>query len=795
MKIFYRITGIIALITIAIIAFAAYFVNRSKPVYDAEIDFHPLTQATDVRFDDYGIPHIYAANAADAYRTFGFVHAQDRLFQMELMRRIGHGRLAEVLGADLASTDAFFRTLGTHRHAQTDAARFATADPAIQEVVNAYLEGVNRFIARGRLPLEFTLAGIDPEPFEVVDIYAIAAYMAYSFAYALRTDPVVDFMTTHLDSVYLADFDLAYAKIDSSSTAVQLSARALKSKLAGFALIDGLPLPVLQGSNSWALAPSRSASGSTMLANDTHIKYGAPAVWYEAHLNYPGVSFYGNFIAGIPVALVGHSLHHAWGVTMFEDDDSDFFIQKFSKADSSLTQFGESQSKPVAKYQERIAIKGAPDSTFTVYETENGPIINAFLPGEHDQPIAMYWNYTCIENELVEAFYEMKMASDLHEFGEAVAKIGSPGLNITYADAEGNIAGWACSKLIERPSHQQGKSFLRGYAPEDAYLGFYDFEHNPQVINPEKGYIVSANQFHDASEGMEVSGYYAPNNRYDRIDLLISQSQSASMEHMKSWITDVTSPAEAKVAHSLVGILQSDQIELSTREQEVLAMIGLWDGSHELHSIAPSIYYLWLYHVVDALFKDKLGDDYFGSFLGTHLFMRSYGGIIANEDSPWWDNVHTDDVQEPRSDIVLIAFRKSMETMQKKHGMDPLQWEWRKVHSTEHEHPLGAVAALKPFLNVGPFPSPGGHETVNNAGFRLNPDAEYRTTFGPAMRILIDFSDVSGAVSILPTGNSGNFLSDHYSDQAEMYIKGEFRPMLMQKESIEKGSNILRFKP
>ncbi|MFN2423937.1 MAG: penicillin acylase family protein, partial [Cryomorphaceae bacterium] len=273
MKIFVRVLIIFGLLLLMAAIFGIYYVQRTAPQTDGNVELSAMDSDAEVYFDNFGIPHIYAETAEDAYRSLGYVHAQDRLFQMELVRRVGKGTLSEVLGADMIETDAFFRTLGTHRQAAQDAARFERLPDSLRTKVMAYLEGVNAFAEKGPLPIEFTLTQIEPE------------------------------------------------------TAVFAQCSAALQR-PGLKFLEHLPVPMLQGSNAWAVAPSRSASGKALLANDTHIKYGSPSVWYEAHINYPGTELYGNFMAGIPFPLIGHTRRHAWGVTMFEDDDSDFFIQE-----------------------------------------------------------------------------------------------------------------------------------------------------------------------------------------------------------------------------------------------------------------------------------------------------------------------------------------------------------------------------------------------------------------------------------------------------------------------------------
>ncbi len=792
MKTFLRIVIVLVLLALMVALFTLYIVNRSKPVIKGEVKIEAMAAEAEVIFDTFGIPHIYAANRNDAYRSLGYVHAQDRLFQMELLRRAGSGTLAEVLGPDMIEADSFFRTLGTGRQAERDAAAFHLLPERVREKTEAYIEGVNAFIEEGRLPLEFKLAGIEPRPFTVKDMCATAGYMAYSFAYALRTDPVTEHMALNLGPDYVRDLDMAFAETDTARIPAFAESKMSEPKLWP-AFLDRIPVPSLQGSNAWAVAPARSASGGALLANDTHIKYGSPSVWYEAHLNYPGGELYGNFMAGIPFALIGHTRTYAWGVTMFEDDDSDFFIQEWAADDSSATRFGSDQTKPVTKHREVIRVKGEADRVMTVYETENGPLINAFLPAEYPAPVAMYWNYTCIENTLFQAFDEMAEAENMNDFTAGAAKIGAPGLNITYADTEGNIAVLACSKLIRRPSHSDGKTFARGYAPEDAYLGFYDFSENPRTVNPAEGIVVSANQFHKNEDGIDYPGYYAPNDRYDRIHSLAAGEDKVDVSAMKRWVTDVVSDVQAETGRTLAAALRDSAEALTAREKLFAEKVKNWDGSHDTEAEAPVIYYKWLYHVLNMAMRDELGDDLFETFLSTHLLTRSYPGLLASADSKWWDNIHTER-RETRAEIVFEAFRKTVAELGREHP-DPENVRWGEVHTLEHEHPLGKVAALRPFFNVGPFPAPGGTETVNNSGFRFNPDGKYPALYGPAMRILIDLSDPEGGVSVLPTGNSGNLTSDRYRDQAEMYVEGEFRPMLMNEAEIRRTGERLSVHP
>jgi len=789
------------LVVLVLFILTAWIILQShQPQLRGKNRLEGLKSEVEVFYDDYGIPHIYGSSAEDAYLAFGYVHAQDRLFQMELMRRAGSGRLSEIFGAEFTEADIFFRTLGTNRKAAEDSANFQNMPDNMQKIVRAYLEGVNLYIKKGKLPLEYTLIGFEPEPFTIKDMYAVAGYTAYTFAYALRTDPIVEDIYSRLGEDYLRDFNLA---IPTDTALVKplfdtLDVDVDYSTIAGInapAVLDNLPVPLLQGSNNWAVGPSRTLSGKVIIANDTHIKYNSPSAWYEAHIEYPGFGFYGNYLAGVPVALIGHSRNHGWGLTMFEDDDSDFFVEEFVSSDSSKTRYLDSLQFEVKKHRELIKRSESSDTSITVYETVHGNIINQFLPGDFESPVSLYWNYTQLDNQLLEAFYTMNYASNIQEFKGGVMDIQSPGLNVAYGDASGNIAMWASSKLIKRPEGKYGKLFLNGYDGTDEYTGFYGFDYNPSLQNPRDAFVVSANQYHDSLEGISYPGYYAPDTRFRRIKSRLVLMTAATVDSMQSINTDVISETEAEVARTIAGVLRNSGQSFNPVQKEALDLLENWDGNHRLRDQEPTVYYKVLGNIFERTFMDEFDEEKYNQLLKTHLIKRTYPELFKNPASLWWDNVSTPRKKENRTSIFVASFIQSVDDLMEEFGGDPTEWRWENIHFVEHPHPLGKVDILRPWFNVGPFPAPGGNETINNAGFTFASKGAYKASYGPAMRIVIDFADVENAISILPTGNSGNVMSPHYKDQAEMYVRGEVRKMMMNEAEIRKLQNKLLLQP
>jgi len=359
-----------------------------------------------------------------------------------------------------------------------------------------------------------------------------------------------------------------------------------------------------------------------------------------------------------------------------------------------------------------------------------------------------------------------------------------------YANQKGDIAWWASAKIPNRPSHVNSMLILDGVSGKDEPNGYYNFTENPQNINPEKGYLYSANNQPDSVNGVLHSGYYLTDDRAKRIvQLLENKKEKWGIEDMKTMITDATSATaqdRIKLIFSIIEEKSAKNDDLKPYQHPAIDILKKWDGNHQVGDIAPTVYYKLLYFITEGVFLDELGEKDFETLQKTHLLLFTMPKLLANKNSIWWDNMETDDKAETRREIVVQAFNKTIETLESQLGDDTSKWAWGKVHLLEHKHPLGTQKPLNYFFNVGAFGINGGSEVINNVKALLTKDAVYQVSAGPSKRILIDFGDVENAVSVLPTGQSGNFMSKHYDDQATLYNEGKFRKMMMNKEEIEK---------
>lgn len=790
MRVFKWIGVIVALLLVAVVAFLFIFLQLQKPSYDGTVTLPGLEKEVEVQYDKFGVPHIYASSELDAYYALGYVHAQDRLFQMEMLRRAADGRLSEVLGEDLIKVDKLFRTLGINEFASQSAQQFLSADTAAwQREALAYQRGINAFIDNGPTPIEFSIIGIPKTKFEPRDIYLAVGFMSFGFAEGLRVDPVLEKIRQEFGDDYLKDFDLSSAP--NAERIRNYNGDVKKQNLDNLisALsesLEKLPVPLWTGSNGWVVSSGKSQSGFPILANDTHIGFGQPAVWYEAHLEYPGFSFYGHHIAGIPFGLLGNNRHGGWGLTMFENDETDFFTEEVNPANVQEVKFmGEWES--IGSRMEVIKIKGGDDLLLEVRSTRHGPIVNGIIEDVQEQasPVSLSWMLTQHPNRALEAAYLLNHSKSIEETQRAASLFTSPGLNVMYGDKDGNIAWWAVGKLPVRPTHVQSKLFLNGSSGEDEYLGYYDFSKNPQAINPPSGYVYSSNNQPDTVAGVFYPGYYYPRARAHRIVSLLEADKkftAAELQKMQLDVVSETAPLVAKEIANVLTTLGKDN------HKELISVLKNWDGDHQADDIAPTLYYNTLSFILYQSLPDEIGTTSFKSLLNSSVMKGAYLKLVSNDSSRWWDDIRTPNTTETRSVIFERAADKTLALLTSNLGSDMNKWTWKRVHSLTHGHALGAVKPLDKIFNVGPFEAPGGIEVLNNLMFTLDTLGTFPVISGPALRKVTDFGDIENGYTVSPSGQSGNLMSKHYDDQAEMFVNGSVRKMLMNAEEIRANS-------
>lgn len=786
---------VLLFLVLAVFAVGYLMLRSQAPVYSGQVVLEGLQAPVEVLYDEFGIPHIYAENEQDLYQAFGYVHAQDRLFQMEMLRRVGGGRLAEILGPDLLPVDKLFRTLGINEAADRAVEHFnANVDRDWHQASVAYLKGVNQFLKEGPTPIEYTLIGIEKEPFTPKDMYLISGYMASSFAEALLTDPIATRINEELGPEYLASLSLNYSphemRVPLWPKQQQDSSRNSFSAQIGH-VIKKMPVPLLKGSNAFIVSGRRSTSGKPILATETHIGYSQPGTWYEAHLECPGHSIYGYHIAGIPATLVGHDRTKAWGITMFENDDIDLYRETLHPNDPSKYRNGD-RWLPVKERTEIIRVKDSSDVELFVRSSIHGPFIDGIHENVHAdpaRPVAVYWTFTQLPNQLLSAFFGMGKAKSLKEFQIAVSRIHAPGLNVVYGDNAGNIAYWGAATLVKRPEHVNSMMILDGANGKDDMLGYWPFSATPKSINPPEGFIVSANGQPDSTACGLYPGYYSPDHRGITLTNALRKDKQWDGNAMKELQLSISSTRDLEIAQLMM------QEQAAEQDQAVRALLDIlqgWDGGHDVGNVGASVYNEVLHFATKGAMLDELGQQDFDALKLTHFFKRSIITLMSDNNSPWWDDITTKKV-ETKQDILKAAFLNADSSLTAEIGADRSSWQWGKVHKLVLKHPMGEVPPMDKIFNLGPYPVPGGNETVWQTGASLG---SREARFGSQMRIVVDMADPEHSWSISPSGQSGNVMSPHYDDQVELYVGGGHRPELMDRHQVEQqNGNVLRLVP
>lgn len=761
------------------------------PNYNGEIEIKNLSEKVTIYFDEIGVPHINAENQNDAYTALGYVHAQDRLWQMEMIRRIAAGRLSEIFGEKLIKTDKLFSGLGIEEASERTIKNLDKKSPQYKLAI-AYLEGVNQYIEEGKTPIEFTLVGVEKEKYTLKDVYNVFGYMAFSFAVAHKTDPLLTEVKEKLGDAYFkeligAEFEnLTIIKNEKNAVLTGSFAKAMHD------LYDILPISPFIGSNSWVIGADKTKNGKVIFANDPHIGFSQPSVWYQAHIKTPDHEIYGFHLALVPFPLIGHNKDYAYGLTMFENDDVDFYVEE-ENPENKLQYKSGNGFVDYKLIEKRIKIKGRKDSVYTIKVSKHGPIMNGIVDHLDDtRSIAMQWIYTKLNNQILDVGYEISHAKNLSEFKEGASKLHAPGLNMMYGDAKNNIAWFASGKLYKYRDSLYTKTYLDGASGKDEILEYLDFEENPQAINPSWNYVYSANNQPDSVAGAMYPGYYLNEDRAERIVQLLEPKNDWTKEDVAKMIYDVTSIKAPIVVADFVKSINTK--DLSASEKQAVSFLKNWKGNFDKEEIGPVIYNRMVYEFQKNTFADEMGKAY-NQFVNTPFIEKVLPVQAKREGSIWWDDISTKDKIETKEDIINTSFKNAFAFLQKQLGENVENWKWKRVISVEYKHAVGEVAVLRSFFNVGPFVTVGGDQVINNQIYDIDSTGVYKVKAGPSTRRIVDFSDVENSLAILPTGQSGNVFSEHYKDQAQKYLNGEFVKMKLNTSEIEKSKNVLILKP
>ena len=797
-KIIYRVLFIsISILFLIIISIFSLF-NLTKPSNNGIVNISNVLDSVTVLKDQWGIPHIEAKNQHDAIFTYGYTIAKDRLFQMDLQRRLARGELSEILGKDLVKIDKMLRTYMIVHHAEKYIADSSNISPEALKYVDAFIEGINYLIKTGPKSIEHQLIGAKVRPFDRVDVASMTIYMAFSFMDGMRRDMIYSMIKQKISAKNLAIIFPDYAD-QNYFTIQEANSDAIKKRnydtstgfdddssynklISFFDWSESINIynPPFHGSNSWILSAERSQSGSPILANDPHIGLSKPDVWYEAHISYPGFNNYGYYIPTIPFPLIGHDDIKAWGLTMTENDEVDLYAESFNPQNKNEVLYDNIWTKSNT-IKETIKVKDDLEISFDIRKTTHGPIVSDYLEGYKGKPLAFSWAFYNLDNPIFDLLYELNYAKNITQFESSLSKLVSPGLNFSYADTLDNIAWWVAGRFPVRDSNIYAKAILDGNNPNHEIQSYVPFENNPHLINPENGVIVTANNLPSLKKVGAIprlDGYYRSADRAQRIHNLLSNQNQWTVDELKTIQTDVFLNSGFEIKNEICTTMNKFENSLSSFEKSILNSLNQWDGNMKTSSVGATIFQFSMYHIMKEALQPMLGKEYFRLYLNNPDHWDFFKNLIYSKIVPFEKeeaNVY--------SDLILKGFKSAIKEMKTKWGEDFKKWNWGKVHTIEYEHPLGKVKPLNMILNLGPFSIDGGNNVINKIMSKPG-DHNFKVTSLPSTRRIINLGNKENSYSMNPSGNSGNFWSDHYDNQVQPYIKGEYRKINFSKTEL-----------
>ena len=679
----------------------------------------PISAPAKIVRDERGIPHIEAASSSDAIFLQGFVTAQDRFWQMDALRRLASGSLAEIIGPSALPMDLAAHRL---RLARLAAAHYRLLPPADRAALDTYARGVNFYLTeyRNRLPLEFHLLKYQPQPWQPQDSILCALQMYRTLTNSWRDD--------------LRKQNL-----------LQGGNPALVNQL--FPVRAGNE--IAPGSNAWTISGHHTASGKPILANDPHLDYTLPATWYQVHLRAPDLDVTGVSLPGIPCVIIGHNRNIAWGVTNLGYDTEDLYLERLD-AKSGRYQF-ENHLEQAALERDKINVRGAKPVEFDQWVTRHGPVII------QDRNVFISLRWTAAETGSFQfPFLDIDRAANWNDFTAALARFPGPGQNFVYADIHGNIGYHATGRLPIRADFN-GDQVLDGASGKFEWFGFIPFDQLPTYYNPSGGIIVTANQNpFPASYSFRVNGAFAPPYRSNQIRNLLSAHDGWKPAGMLKVETDVYSPFCAFLARQLIAayahIHPSDPSLAAA-----IAVLRRWNGQMEIGQSAPmltSLVYLRLRTVLGDKASPGKGRTY-----QYQMAPAAIQNILASGAKDWTSN---------KDQMLLDALSNAIQEGSKTQSPNVHRWDYGQFHSLQIDNPVdGKIPIIGRYFNIGPVPMSGSSTSVKQVNGQL----------GPSMRFIADLSNWDNSLNNITTGESGHILSSHYKDQWNAYYYGTSFPM------------------
>lgn len=731
-----------------------FLFHLSKPRVKGRVFLKGIKDDVMVMTDSWGVPHIFAQNEEDLLYACGYIHARDRMWQMDIVRRAGFGRLSEVFGALTLDRDIAVRNFGLKEAALKD---YEKLSPRMKKLLLLYSQGINSWLNSRKLnwPPEFLVLRYRPESWQPLDSLIVKEAMAL----LLCTDFPSEIVRANLVNKLGTHKALEILEEDLKNTPQEVEKGSLAEWMRVF---------ITGGSNNWVVSGNRTESGKPLLAGDPHLEISVPPIWYEMHLSCPTLNAAGVSLPGIPFIIIGHNDSIAWSITNSALDSQDLYVEKLD-ADQDMY-WDDGEWNPLLKKEEMINVRGKKHPhKIEIAWTSRGPIITPLII-QSQKPFSLRW-VIHDGGQVADSFYLLNKAQNWDEFKNALKLFDAPSQNFAYADKMGNIGYYLSGKV---PIRERAAALFPypGWKEEGDWHGYLKEDQKPTLFNPEEALIITANNkiiSDDYPHYLSID--YDVSYRAERIRDLLLQRQNHSVDSFIRIQNDVFS----KQGESFIQILK----EMDIPEGEVgesLKMLKDWDMQMG-EGKEPALFEAFINFLSKEALKDEMGED-FESF--DLLFRRKQAGLLRILDSPispWFDKQDTPQ-EETRDSIFLSSLDKAHQWLSQEYGSSD-DWDWMKIHSIHFQHMLGQSLLFK-FFNIGTYPLDGNAFTV-----RSNYSSGYRTTHGSSFRQIIDLADLRNSICVITSGQSGHFLSRFYGDQIDLWRGGSYHPMLFFPEDIE----------
>ncbi len=755
--------------------------RAALPPVGGELRVAGLSAPVEVIRDRWGVPHIYAESTDDLFVAQGYVVASERLFQIDSALRLAGGRLATMFADLVLPMDRFARTVGWNRAGARIAAAY---DDRSRRMVEAFRAGVRAWLeTMPAPPVEYSVLGLEPEvPDDDGSWAAAVVFVGWGLSANWDNELLRAEIAERLG--WEAVLDL-FPDLPTEPGPVIAGKR--HGGVSGLDLLNAAPArPPGQGSNNWVVAGSRTESGRPLLANDPHLVVQTPSVWFEIHLSAPGYEASGVALPFAPGVVIGHTPHHAWGLTNVGGDTQDLYLERLNEDRTAALYEG--AWEPLVIHREEIRVRGrAEPEVLEVRETRHGPILDSYVVGVA-QP-------TVVEGGIHETYalrwighehaippsvlLDLAAARSFEEFRRAVSRWACPGQNVVYADVDGTI-GYQCTGLYPVRRKGDGTVPVPGWTAEFEWDGFVPFEDLPWCENPEEGFLATANnKIHDEGYPYLIGRDFLPPFRARRIVELLTTTERHTVETFAAMQADTVSIPAREIAARLAAVEPADD-----RQARAIALLEGWDGDLAADSSAACLYQVWSKHIARAVLLPRLGEELFTHYYGrrewTNAFQVQVLPNLLDYPSARWFGAPGRAV---RDRVLREALDAALDELERSLGEDRAAWRWGALHRAVFAGPLALIEDLSPLFTAGVVETGGDEQTIWQGAFE--PGSSYDVVVLPSWRQVVDLGDLEASVGVHTTGQSGNPASPHWNDQLALWARGEHHPVPIARERVE----------